>query len=214
MRKTFSIAGSVLLVVCFFLPMVRGCGEDVSPFSHAREGATHILRGDIESIPMFAGLLTPHLFGLLVLLATIILMTKKRITKIIGVFYWGILILGCILTLCVLIAPIFNNWPIHIDMESKDDVTGAAYVLLAAAYSILIPVIVIRILKMPQSSLIIIPVIQKLLALMSFLWFLYWLVVFRGDTLYGIYVALAACVLVYLGASLFTMPSDNKQLTE
>jgi len=215
MPKIFSVSGSLLLAICFFLPMVRACDEDISPFSRVKEISSHALRGDLESIPGFIGTFVPHLFGLLVLSSVIILMGKRRVTKVVRISHWGILFLGYILNICVIIAPLFNSWPIRIDMQKEHDTIPLAYVFLAVVYFTLIPITIIRALRKqrePQSPLIIITVIQKILALMSFLWFFYWLLGFRADALYGLYVALASCILIYLGTPLFTVLPENKQL--
>lgn len=70
-------SGALLLVVCFFLPMVKGCSGPESPQSLVSDRSEGVFRdllaGKIESgtgerAALLVGILLPHLFGVVVLL--------------------------------------------------------------------------------------------------------------------------------------------------
>lgn len=216
MRKIFSLSGSLLLIICFFLPMLRGCKTDYSPFLYVKEtGQQYILTGHciISKTNILIGAIVPHLFGLIVLLSIILFLFIKRVPRIVNVSHWGILLLGYCLNIYFVVMELFNLSSIVNEERNTIQLIQLAYIFIAVAFCILIPLEVVRSLKRQGkqgSPRIIVTVSQKILALMSFLWFL-WLLLSSDGVLYGIYPAMASCVLIYLGTPLFTLSLNNKQ---
>ena len=209
MRKTFSLSGSLLLVICFFLPMVRGCQTNYSPFLYVKVNCEDILTNRLDEIVMLVSVISPHLFGLVVLLSIILFLLMKRIPRIVNVSHWGILLLGYGLNIYLVVIELFNLSSIS---NERNDIIRLAYIFIAVVFCVLIPIEVVLSLKRrgrPKSSWIIVTISQRILALMSFLWFLSHLL--SDNVLYGIYPALVSCILIYLGAPLFTLLPNNKQ---
>jgi len=217
MRKIFSLSGSLLLVICFFLLPFGYVIEYIREKNINDMVKEFIQRGNINEIDVFVSLISPHLFGLIVLLSIILFLLIKRVPRIITLSHWGILLLGYginIINIHLAVKELFN---LSFSSNTKDTIE-LTYIFIAVAFCILIPLVVIRSLKKQTrqgSPQIIITISQKIVALMSFLWFLYWflfvLIVFKGGAFWGLYLAMISCVLIYLGAPSFTLIPNNRQ---
>ena len=131
-----------------------------------------------------------------------------RMLKTVILFHWAMLFLGYILVVYIVLRALFNLPSISIDLYDREDALESAYMLIAVMFSVLIPFIIIRILKRQGEPKAIILISQKLVALISFLWFL-WMLLIEKEPLYGLYPALASCILIFLGATSFGYSKDS-----
>lgn len=192
--------------------MVRGFGEDISLFSLVKscfESLGHVARSPAwyeiaDGITMLTGMIVPHLFGLLALLSIILLILIKRVPRIVVISHRSILLLMGILFIYSIVRVLIVGIRVNI--------VHLIFLLIAAVFCILIiPLAVIRTLRKhsrPESPGIIVTFSQRVVASMSFLWFLY-LQLWGGIILYGLGLALVSCILIYLGASSFTSTKNS-----
>lgn len=213
MRKIFSISGSLMLVICFFLPMERGCKEDISSFSFVkpifespRDVALSPAWHEIsDTIALVTGVITPHLFALVAFLSIILFIIRKKIPKIVVISHRSMLLLTWALSIYFIVRISFEMPPIN--LRVWDHILHLIFMLIAAVFCVLIIRLIVFWTLRKQKRFVspgtMITVSQRILASVSFFWFLYWPLTGFEGTLYGLYLALASCGLIYPGASSF-----------
>lgn len=201
--------------------MVRSCGTDYSPFWVVKTGPPTSFVEEMgptpskiaEGIVGFISVINPHLFGLIVFLSTMLFLIVKKVLRIMIISHWGILSLGYIVGIYLITRILY--WLRHY-VDLRFDILELAYLFITVIFWILSPFVVLWSLRKQRESGdrgIFITASQKLVTFISFFWFLY-CPLSGNETLYGLYLALASCILIFLGASVFVRDSGSARLTK
>ncbi|MBI5367670.1 MAG: hypothetical protein HZA54_11585 [Planctomycetes bacterium] len=209
-------SGALLLVLCFFLPMIKGCSRPESPFSVAQERVESTCqrlhegkfdRYTIELIGLAVGVPLPHLFALLVLLRILFsLRGRARADRVVRLAVELLLVTA----LVVLNGYMFGWAGKYFGSSSMWDrfYTGLTWVAAALVIGWLVWA---RVRRWPHALFVL--SMQKVGGVLCLLWFQYWLVgkvvraVRAGESpfeeiYYGLPLAALASLLVSIGGML------------
>ena len=187
--RRVSLAGFVLLCVCFFLPQVRGCGEDVVPFITVvtpdstytdYHGAKFLVLWGLPFIFAFAGIVFFVLRWRL--------KSSRAARRVTGA--------ACIFSALILV---HASWLMAMTSGVPTELGIEELLSLAAAYVLLAMCVASLLLLRRRWSAVRMPLCFLFGALASLVYFIYWV---RANPLFGLWFSMLACILIIVGSVL------------